>query len=60
VSVGGARNAGLLAARILAAGEGDQADALRERMRRFQQDLRSAAVDKGAALAQKVAGDRPS
>ena len=32
VSIGGARNAGLLAARILAAGEGEYAAGLRERM----------------------------
>ncbi len=55
VSVGGARNAGLLAARILGAGEGRDAEALRGRMRRFQQDLRAVAMDKGAALARKVA-----
>ncbi len=56
MSVGGARNAGLLAVRILAAGEGNQAEALREQMRIFQQNLRTVAMEKGAALAQKVAG----
>ncbi len=50
VSVGGARNAGLLAARILAAGEGPQAEALRETMRGFQESLRAQAEAKGAAL----------
>lgn len=50
VSVGGARNAGLLAARILAAGEGPQAEALRETMRDFQESLRAQAEAKGAAL----------
>jgi 5-(carboxyamino)imidazole ribonucleotide mutase len=56
VSVGGARNAGLLAARILGAGEGPAAARLRERMRSFQVDLRDIALDKGAALARRVAG----
>jgi 5-(carboxyamino)imidazole ribonucleotide mutase len=56
VSVGGARNAGLLAVRILGAGEGPAAAGLRERMRSFQIDLRDAALDKGAALARRVAG----
>jgi 5-(carboxyamino)imidazole ribonucleotide mutase len=46
VAVGGARNAGLLAVRILAASD----DALRSRMTRFQQDLREQAQAKGAAL----------
>ena len=50
VSVGGARNAGLLAARILAAGADEQAAALRERMRTFQADLRTSAQEKGARL----------
>jgi 5-(carboxyamino)imidazole ribonucleotide mutase len=44
--VGGARNAGLLAVRILAAGD----EALLARMRRFQQELRDQALAKGAAL----------
>ena len=50
VSIGGARNAGLLAARILAAGEGEYAAGLRERMSAFQADLRDQAHAKGAAL----------
>lgn len=50
VSVGGARNAGLLAARILAAGADDGAAALREKMVAFQSELRQVAVDKGARL----------
>lgn len=54
VSVGGARNAGLLAVRILAAGADEGAAALRSRMRGFQADLRGMAMDKGAALAQRV------
>jgi 5-(carboxyamino)imidazole ribonucleotide mutase len=50
VSIGGARNAGLLAARILAAGEGAEAARLREAMSAFQADLREQAHAKGAAL----------
>src|SRR5215210_3113657 len=46
VSVGGARNAGLLAVRILAAYD----EALRDRMRRFQADQNAQAKAKGAAL----------
>ncbi|HRW18345.1 MAG TPA: 5-(carboxyamino)imidazole ribonucleotide mutase [Dermatophilaceae bacterium] len=50
VSVGGARNAGLLAARILGAGEGPDAAELRERMLAFQRRLRDQALAKGEAL----------
>ncbi|MFB9376727.1 5-(carboxyamino)imidazole ribonucleotide mutase [Kineococcus gynurae] len=46
VSIGGARNAGLLAVRILAAGDPE----LREKMVAFQESLRQTAYDKGAAL----------
>lgn len=46
VSVGGARNAGLLAVRILASSDGE----LRRRMEQFQRELRDQAVAKGAAL----------
>ncbi|WP_197321329.1 5-(carboxyamino)imidazole ribonucleotide mutase [Saccharomonospora sp. NB11] len=51
VSVGGARNAGLLAVRMLAASD----DALRARMERFQADLETLVLDKDAALRQRVA-----
>jgi 5-(carboxyamino)imidazole ribonucleotide mutase len=51
VAVGGARNAGLLAVRILAASD----DTLRARMARFQQDLREQAQAKGAALRARAA-----
>ena len=50
VSIGGARNAGLLAARILAAGSDAQAARLRERMVAFQDELREIAHRKGEAL----------
>lgn len=53
VSIGGARNAGLLAARILAAGEGELAAGLREAMVRFQFALRDQAHAKGAALRER-------
>ncbi|MEE1938573.1 5-(carboxyamino)imidazole ribonucleotide mutase [Streptomyces sp. TRM 70361] len=51
VSVGGARNAGLLAVRLLAAHDA----ALRERMERFQAELKEQAQDKGRRLRAKVA-----
>ena len=50
VSVGGARNAGLLAVRILAAGTGGEAERLRVAMTAFQDDLRVEAQAKGQAL----------
>ncbi len=57
VAVGGARNAGLLAVRILAVGD----EALGARMTRFQQDLRDQALAKGAALrARAVRPTRPA
>jgi 5-(carboxyamino)imidazole ribonucleotide mutase len=51
VAVGGARNAGLLAVRILAATE----PALQERMTAFQAELRATAQEKG----ETVRNDRP-
>jgi 5-(carboxyamino)imidazole ribonucleotide mutase len=53
VGVGGARNAGLLAVRILAVSD----EALRARLTRFQQDLREQALAKGAALRARTAGE---
>jgi 5-(carboxyamino)imidazole ribonucleotide mutase len=50
VSVGGARNAGLLAARILGAGEGEEAARLRAALADFRAALRDEAHAKGAAL----------
>ncbi|MGW0789111.1 5-(carboxyamino)imidazole ribonucleotide mutase [Streptomyces sp. NPDC002911] len=52
VSVGGARNAGLLAARILAAHD----SALLERMKDFQQELKEQATEKGKRLRAKTQG----
>ncbi|ACQ79419.1 phosphoribosylaminoimidazole carboxylase, catalytic subunit [Beutenbergia cavernae DSM 12333] len=50
VSIGGARNAGLLAVRILAAGADDDAARLRERIVAFQEGLAETARAKGARL----------
>ncbi len=50
VSVGGARNAGLLAVRILAAADTPDAERLREAMLDFQDALRSEAEAKGERL----------
>ncbi|MGP3976575.1 5-(carboxyamino)imidazole ribonucleotide mutase [Streptomyces sp. 8N114] len=54
VSVGGARNAGLLAVRMLAAHEAGE---LREKMRDFQQELNAQATEKGKRLRAKAAGE---
>src|ERR687889_1157691 len=50
VSVGGARNAGLLAARVLAAHD----EELLARMREFQQELNDQATEKGKRLRSKI------
>lgn len=50
VSIGGARNAGLLAARIIGSGPGEQAAAVRAAMVDFQDDLRQQAYAKGEKL----------
>ncbi|WP_042427650.1 5-(carboxyamino)imidazole ribonucleotide mutase [Streptacidiphilus anmyonensis] len=50
VSVGGARNAGLLAVRLLAAFDQD----LAQRMAEFQQELNEQAAEKGRKLRSKV------
>jgi 5-(carboxyamino)imidazole ribonucleotide mutase len=52
VAVGGARNAGLLAVRILGVADSD----LRRRMAEFQGQLRATAQAKGAALRDKLGG----
>ncbi|WP_137724733.1 5-(carboxyamino)imidazole ribonucleotide mutase [Prescottella subtropica] len=52
VSIGGARNAGLLAARILGASD----DALRQRMADFQAGLEQMVLEKDAALRAKLLG----
>ncbi|WP_433716377.1 5-(carboxyamino)imidazole ribonucleotide mutase [Nocardia sp. CA-084685] len=52
VSIGGARNAGLLAARILATADPD----LRVRMERFQASLEAMVLEKDDALRSKLLG----
>lgn len=52
VSIGGARNAGLLAVRILGAGDA----ALRARIERFQADLEATVLAKDAALRDRLLG----
>ncbi|WP_454049452.1 5-(carboxyamino)imidazole ribonucleotide mutase [Cellulomonas sp. Marseille-Q8402] len=60
VSIGGARNAGLLAARILGAGTDDLAQRLQRAMLAFQDDLRAQADAKGERLrATRGDGRRP-
>jgi 5-(carboxyamino)imidazole ribonucleotide mutase len=59
VSVGGARNAGLLAVRILASGGDDEAARLSAAMAGFQDDLRAQADAKGERLRAQSAG-RPA
>src|SRR5690242_19180009 len=54
VAIGNARNAGLLAVRILAAGDA----ALQERMSRFQQDLAESARQNGRNV--RAGGQRPA
>ena len=50
VSIGGAKNAGLLAARILGAGDGESAARIRGRLDEHRAELRQVALDKGQAL----------
>ncbi|WP_395307762.1 5-(carboxyamino)imidazole ribonucleotide mutase [Mycobacterium sp. AMU20-3851] len=53
VSIGGARNAGLLAVRILAAGD----PALRARVEKFQADLEATVLEKDARLRADLLGE---
>jgi len=53
VSIGGAKNAGLLAARILGAGD----PALVEKMARYQADLASEVERKDEALRKRLMGE---
>nr|WP_205353205.1 5-(carboxyamino)imidazole ribonucleotide mutase [Janibacter anophelis] len=57
MAVGGARNAGLMAVRILAAGEGEEAARLRQALADFAADLGAQAHAKGERLRRQVAGD---
>jgi 5-(carboxyamino)imidazole ribonucleotide mutase len=56
VSVGGARNAGLLAVRIMAAGAGEEGERLRSAVLAFAEALREQATAKGARLRARRAG----
>jgi 5-(carboxyamino)imidazole ribonucleotide mutase len=53
VSIGGARNAGLLAVRILSVSD----VALRKRMERFQDDLEAQVLEKDRALRERLLGE---
>ncbi|WP_456567200.1 5-(carboxyamino)imidazole ribonucleotide mutase [Blastococcus sp. SYSU D00695] len=55
VSIGGGRNAGLLAVRILAAAD----DALRAAVERFQADLAEQVLARDAALQERLASEAP-
>lgn len=55
MAVGGARNAALMAVRILAAGEGEEPDRLRRALVDFASDLSEQAHAKGERLRQQVA-----
>jgi 5-(carboxyamino)imidazole ribonucleotide mutase len=57
VAIGGARNAGLLAVRILAAAEGPAAAALRARLASFAAQLADQARAKGATLRDRRPAD---
>jgi len=59
VSVGGARNAGLLAVRVLASSVDEDAARLRAAMAAFQDRLRAQADEKGRRLRER-AGGRPT
>ncbi|WP_349828711.1 5-(carboxyamino)imidazole ribonucleotide mutase [Brevibacterium litoralis] len=50
VSIGNAKNAGLLAARMLGAGEGEEAARIRTAMDTYRDDLKAQAEAKGRAL----------
>ncbi len=57
VSIGGARNAGLLAVRILATGTDELAAKLRSQLIDFAASLRTVASDKGAVLRAAAASE---
>ncbi|TDU30418.1 5-(carboxyamino)imidazole ribonucleotide mutase [Arthrobacter sp. JUb115] len=57
VSIGGARNAGLLAVRMLAAGTDELAESLQVKLLQFADSLRDQAHAKGSALRAEVANE---
>lgn len=52
VGIGNARNAGLLAARIISSGSGSST--LRSKLEQFNVDMRQVAIDKGDALTERI------
>jgi 5-(carboxyamino)imidazole ribonucleotide mutase len=50
VGIGNAKNAGILAARIIASANDDFGKSVTAKLEKFQVDMRQSAVDKGAAL----------
>jgi len=54
VGIGNARNAGLLAARIISSGTDDIATATAAKLVEFQADLRQIAIDKGDELTARI------
>lgn len=57
MAIGGARNAGLMAARILGAGEGEEAARLRRSLAAFAEELSAQAHAKGERLRERRAAD---
>lgn len=57
VSIGGARNAGLLAVRMLASGTDELAESLQVKLLQFAESLRDSAHAKGASLREEVANE---
>ncbi len=57
MAIGGARNAGLMAARILGAGEGEEAARLRRSLAAFAEELSAQAHAKGERLRERGAAD---
>lgn len=54
VGIANARNAGLLAARIIGSGSDDIAQSMREKLVAFAQDLRDIAIEKGNNLSESL------
>ena len=54
VGIGNARNAGLLAARIISAGTDEVASEVTSKLSRFQTELREIAIEKGQGLSEQL------
>jgi 5-(carboxyamino)imidazole ribonucleotide mutase len=59
MAIGGARNAGLMAGRILAAGEGEAAERLRARLRAMASEMKAQSEAKSARL-RTILGESPA